>query len=540
MRIVALLALCALCAACPSTGIVCQPGTDRCGQGCADYQSDRRNCGACGKACFAGQVCSEGGCVCQAGTTLCGGQCAVLQNDISHCGACGNACASGQVCEKGSCRNACTDATLTQCSGGCVNVAQDLSHCGACGNACESGQHCSAGHCAYDVVAACFTSGQVVGLQADTGLKGPLQPLGTRPAALGALGDSLLALDGIDRRLNQATLYTTLASPALTERPVFNRVGAVPNHVLVDGEWVYVVNAETATLQVLKVVSGSCLGADGGCEGGFDGGASLVTVGELSFGTNTYPQAVAKTGANTLWVPLYGGIGATAAAAGQKLVKVDVSNRAAPMAVSTIDLSTVDLRPTSMGAPAAARPYAITAVGNTLYVALNNLDPDTYQPSGPGIVLEVATDTMQLLPHYLTNCLNPQWVAPWAGGIAVSCAGRAVYSPPEYSLTAVQQAGAGWLLADGGFVVWESRACGGTLPDGGAQCPLILPSRFAVRGSQLFLGDQNAGRVFVLEARDGGIEERRGYFGDAGAPIQACGRSATTGIANVSDLLVVP
>jgi len=42
---------------CPDTGIVCRTGTNRCGTGCADYASDRRNCGGCGQACAASQVC---------------------------------------------------------------------------------------------------------------------------------------------------------------------------------------------------------------------------------------------------------------------------------------------------------------------------------------------------------------------------------------------------------------------------------------------------------------------------------------------------
>lgn len=50
---------------CPDTGIVCRTGTNRCGTGCADYASDRRNCGGCGPACAASQVCvatgSDGG-----------------------------------------------------------------------------------------------------------------------------------------------------------------------------------------------------------------------------------------------------------------------------------------------------------------------------------------------------------------------------------------------------------------------------------------------------------------------------------------------
>ena len=38
--------------ACPTTGVVCRTGTERCGNGCVDTQSDFRNCGACGAPCL--------------------------------------------------------------------------------------------------------------------------------------------------------------------------------------------------------------------------------------------------------------------------------------------------------------------------------------------------------------------------------------------------------------------------------------------------------------------------------------------------------
>jgi hypothetical protein len=62
----------------------------------------------------------------------------------------------------------------------------------------------------------------------------------------------------------------------------------------------------------------------------------------------------------------------------------------------------------------------------------------------------------------------------------------------------------------------------------------------ALAGGQLYVGDQNGGRVFVLEGTAGQLSERRGYFADGGAPIQACPVSPTLGYSNVSDLLAVP
>ena len=61
---------------------------------------------------------------CGAGTKDCGTGCIDLQNDGAHCGACGKACAAGQACQKGQCALSC-QATLTECNGVCVHLPSD-------------------------------------------------------------------------------------------------------------------------------------------------------------------------------------------------------------------------------------------------------------------------------------------------------------------------------------------------------------------------------------------------------------------------------
>src|SRR5262249_43559504 len=78
--------------ACPETGVVCRTGTQRCGNGCADFTNDSRNCGTCGQACFGTQVCVSSTCQCRSSTTLCDGQCVVLDSDPLNCGGCGHKC----------------------------------------------------------------------------------------------------------------------------------------------------------------------------------------------------------------------------------------------------------------------------------------------------------------------------------------------------------------------------------------------------------------------------------------------------------------
>src|SRR5262245_26873622 len=74
---------------------------------------------------------------CQGGTD-CNGVCVNTGADVSNCGACGKACAAGEVCSNGTCALSC-QASLTNCSDLCVNTATDLANCGACGKACAAG-----------------------------------------------------------------------------------------------------------------------------------------------------------------------------------------------------------------------------------------------------------------------------------------------------------------------------------------------------------------------------------------------------------------
>lgn len=518
---------------CPREGVVCSQGLSACGKDCADLSSDRSNCGGCGVVCQPGQVCQDAQCRCQPGTELCGGACVVTASDPRHCGACGRACASGEVCEAGTCRSNCQGWGITRCGDSCVNLDTDPLNCGSCGRACEGVQSCHQGRCTYDVVAACFSNGQLTGIQAGSDFKGPAEPVGSAPAALATVDDVVLAADGMDNQLYQARLHAEGGRP-LEKLPFLVTTGAAPNHVLVDGPLVYVVNAVSGTLQVLR--------RQGGADAGV--GLPLETVGELSFGENTFPEAVAKLGTR-LYVPLFGGYGASAAAAGQKVVEVSVDDPAHPEVLRSFDLSAVDLKPFPGGSPM-PRPFSIAAHQGALYVALNNLNPDTYAPEGPGMLARIdpVTGAVTTLDLGADRCLNAVWVVSDGERLYVSCQGRAEYSPPTYTLTSVEKTGL--VVVDGSGqrqAAWAMACPAGAPPydpDAGTGCLPAMASRFAVVGQRIYVGDQNGGRVFVLELAGDQLIERRGYTPDGGAPIQACAVGGEVPVSNVSDVLAVP
>jgi hypothetical protein len=209
---------------------------------------------------------------------------------------------------------------------------------------------------------------------------------------------------------------------------------------------------------------------------------------------------------------------------------VAVSDAGVPVELGRVALGGLDLQRFDGGTPV-ARPWTAVAHRGGVYVVLNNLNPDTYAPEGPGLLarIEPGTGAVSVVPLAGSRCLNPQWAAEVGDQLAVSCGGRASYDRSTYALTGLTASGVA--LLDGqdrlaGF--WSAQAA----PDAGA---LFFPGRFSVRGSRLFLGDQNAGRVVVLDVSDAGFTELRGVA----TALPVCPVD-TFGVANVSDLVQLP
>jgi hypothetical protein len=404
-----------------------------------------------------------------------------------------------------------------------VNLRTDANHCGACGQACGNAKSCHAGVCSYDIVAACFNTGQVVGIQAGADIKGPNVPLGDRPQSLAHMQDVLLVLDAATK-LRQARLsdYVSLEQEVST--------GKAPNHMLVNDPFVYVLNSTSNTLLTfVRKTEPSAQPVDGTR---FPSGLGLEPAASLDFGANTNPFAMAQQG-DQLWVTLYGNLLGDASAGG-KVARVSLANPLKPTLQSVVELPTgAPLHPFPDRSPLPT-PAGLVVHRGSVYVTLNNLDPSTYGPGGPGLLAKIHPATGQVSTILLGNgCLNAGWVAPVGNRLLVSCAGQATYDA-NFNLLAVEKTGLVLLDEQDAVVATYTLAC----PEAsGTACSLPSAGRFSVVGNRAYVADNNAGRVFVVEVSGNQLLERRGLGAGSQPPILAC---PAQGFSLVGDILAIP
>lgn len=504
---------------CPGEGVVCGEGLTQCGLDCVDLTAESDNCGACGVACGQSQVCVDSACQCRDGSTPCGGLCVVTSSDPRNCGACGTVCGTGQVCEAGACKVACSP-DFTRCGDSCVNLLRDPGNCGACGTVCTDARSCHAGACTYDVVASCTNTGQVVGLQAGTDIKGPNVAVGASPQTTARMQDVLLVLDGITPALRQATLAT------YAELPETDPVGRAPNQLLVSDPFVYVLNSVDNTLGTFERTA-----SPGAITNGtrFPSGLKLTAVsgGAINFGANTNPFAMARVG-NELFVTLYGGFADMSA--GGKLARVSLASPSRPTKVEPfLQLPTGAALLPFQGQSTMATPAGITGFNGSLYIALNNLNA-SFQPGGPGLLAKVDPRGLQLesVINLGDGCLNPGWVAPVGNQLVVSCTGAVTYDS-EFKPVAVNGSGLVLLSSEDAVVARYVLAC----PADATGCAPPSANRFAVVGNRVYLGDNSAGRIFVVEVSNNQLIERLG----PASPIAAC--PSSTGPSLVGDVVAI-
>lgn len=500
---------------CNNTTIKCVRGLRRCGVGCADFNLDKFNCGACGVTCQLTQICQNGQCQCQPGATFCGGTCALTSSDPNNCGACGAAC-DGGVCQSGQCQPTCT-LGFSRCgdAGSCFDLQSDSNHCGSCAAMCSDNQRCRTGGCRYDVVAACADAGQVFGLQVPADIRGSARTLGTSPLALGSVGGVLLSADDREQLLYQTNLSDFSLLGGL------QRIGQGPRQVLVNGSLLYVVNEQSNTVQVFQWDAGQpdsgVVLADGGPAVSPDAGTPLgiALQSEVGFDAGAAPRSVAALG-SSVFVTLYGGPsdgGVGAAGAGQRVVRVDVTNPQRPVVGESFPLDGGALLP---------RPTGATSHGGFIYVALSNLNFSD-SPGAPGALAKIdpVSGTVQVI-SLRSDCYRPQWIAELGDGLVVSCAGNVGNPSGPAQLD---------LLDRNDQVVSDWRAL---CPVGDPGCIAPVLSRFVVIGSRIYAGDSLQGRLFVIERVSDALVEIRGLRTDAGV-ISGC----PTGV-GVTDIISVP
>jgi hypothetical protein len=508
---------------CPQLGSECGEGLTTCVGQCVDLSSTTSHCGACGHICGQGQVCSEGACLCQEGAKVCAGACAAVASDPNNCGTCGIVCGQGRVCESGLCQLNCSQG-FTRCGDSCVDLTKDTNHCGSCETACGDAKSCHAGVCTYDVVAACFNTGQVVGLQAGTDLKGPNRSIGERPQSVARMQDVLVVLDAA-KKLRSARLVDYAALPGAPA------TDDAPNQLIVEDPYVYVLNSTSNTLVVYqrKTAPGSLT------EGTrFAQGLGLEAVATVDFGANTSPFGMVRLGSD-LWVTLYGNLGGDVSAGG-KVARVSLSNPLQPqLSKPYLQLPGGEALQPFQGSSPIPSPSGIVAHRGKLYVALNSIDPNTFSPGGPGLVARIDPQSLQVTYLPLGDtCLNPGWLASAGTKLLVSCSGEASYDS-SFNLVAVKKTSLVLLDEQDAVVAARPIECP---QSGGSTCALPSAGRFAVVGSRVYVGDNNAGRIFVFEVNGSALTEVRGLSPSKPAPIPACQREA--GFSLVGDVVAIP
>ena len=505
-----LVAAAAVLPACLSSSeLQCMSGTVRCGDTCVAIQTDSSNCGSCGSACSGGNVCVAGACVCPVGQGLCNGVCTAVANDPNNCGACGVECGQDQACNQGVC------------------------------------QDCSSGGCRTAVLAGCIASmggGFLQRIQDAPGgllLEAPANPpVATFPDALGLLGTALLYADHDSSTLLEIPVGAL--GSASNERPslVGNTTGskAGTSQLYVEsvdaGSRIY---AMATNVNALLIFEGPSPAQAGQLLDAGSGALGLRSLGGAAFDPGTVPEPFGKIG-NDVFVPLY---------VTGKVLRVDVSNPANAVVKDTYDLQPlVAALPggglTPDGGSFEPRPTMAIARNGNVYVAANVLrffEDFSGSDYGPPLVVRIdpsktgqaALSAVQGLGADAGTCQNIEWLSSLplgTGGVPmlVSCAGARTYDT-DFNVTSVQNTAL--LLLNG-----TDQQIAAWVPSNGPGQPPPSVGRAVSQNTTVYVADETASRLYVLDFGTNSFVERVGYV-DGGTPPQVCP-------SYISDLKVTP
>ncbi len=496
-----------------SNELQCTTGLEKCADTCVAVQTDSKNCGSCGSACNGGNVCVAGACVCPIGQQVCNGVCTSLATTPSNCGSCGYACGSGQACNQGVCED------------------------------------CSSGGCRTALVAGCIASPggylqQIHDVPGGLLLDAPANPAGASfPDALGVLGSVLLYADHDSSSLFEIpidSLSTASAEhPPLVGTSTGSKAGTTQLYVAPApaGTLLY---ATTSNVNAIRIFNGPPPVDAGTLLAGGAGSLGLTSAGGAAFDAGSFPEPFAAIG-NEIFVPLN--------ATGQ-VVRLNVTNPASAQVVSTYDLQPLvaalpggGVAPD--GGPFLPSPTMAIARNGFVYVAANVLryyadfsgadyGPPLVAKIDPNASASAALTALGLSDAGVADggvlpCQNVEWLAslPLGSGNApmlVSCAGARTYDA-DYNVTSVKNTAL--VLLDA-----TDKPIGTWVPSALPSKPPPSVGRAVPQNTSVYVADETAGRLYVVDYTTNGFVERVGYL-NGGTPPTICPTYIT-------DLTVVP
>jgi hypothetical protein len=199
------------------------------------------------------------------------------------------------------------------------------------------------------------------------------------------------------------------------------------------------------------------------------------------------------------FVPLYGNLMTGETSAGQKLVRLNLSNPDALTPQGEADFSSLDLH-SYEGMASLPLPFDVVHHQGALYVALNNLSAE-YQVAGPGAIAKVDPQTLSTSVLFLgEECTNVVSLNSNGEVLVAACSG-------SYATGT----GKGLALMEGDELkaLWQAP-------------PHFSPGVMAGKCDMLWVANANGGDVYAFSTQGQNLKLLRGEGGSEGAGIEAC------------------
>jgi hypothetical protein len=267
------------------------------------------------------------------------------------------------------------------------------------------------------------------------------------------------------------------------------------------------------------------------------GALGLQEVGGFPFPQSSFPEPFAKIG-DDIFVPL-NGLGT--------VIRLNITNPASAVQKDSYDLQPIisALAVLPDGGTFNPSPTMAIARNGFVYVAANVLRYDGNRNAtdyGPGVVVRIdptksgqaAVSVVPGLGGDAGTCQNVEWLTSLSLGsgarpMIVSCAGARTY---DMNFNVVSATNTELLLLDANdqqIASW-TPSNGPIGADGGP--PPASVGRAVVQNTTVYVADESASRLYVVDYGSNAFVERVGYV-DGGTPPQICPNY-------ISDLLVSP